>query len=603
MLDATTPADPAAAETASDAGVTLPRHYTLDESGLLYWPTPVKDRVPPPIQIAGPFEIVAETSDESGTSWGLLLRWRDRDGRAHQWAMPRRMVHADGNSIAAELSDAGLTCGTSARAHDLLKDFLGGVVARQRTRCVTRAGWHTMQDGSVFVLPDGSCFTPEGAGLGPVLQSESAVALSAFAEASTLDDWQREVAAYAAGNDRLALFLAAAFAGPLLDIISGQSGGVNLVGKSQSGKTTALRVAASAWGRGDENGQIRTWRATANGLEGTAAESTDTLLCLDELSQADAREVAETVYLLANQAGKSRADRTGRARRRQTWRVIFLSTGEITLAAKLGEVGRRPMAGQAVRMLDLPADAGAGRGVFQNLHDKPSAAALADHLRDATRRHYGAAGRAFLADLVATRAADAAGLRSWLDRRMAAFLAAHLPDGADGQVRSAAARFALIAAAGELATHWRVLPWPDDEAGRAAGACFAAWLAGRGGAGAAEDAQAIESVRAFISAHGAARFAAILPGSDGASPVDERVNNRAGWRRWTGEAYEYLILPSVWTGEVCRGVDARRAADALRVSGFLLGGDARHRAETVTIPGHGKLRLYRVAGSILGAED
>lgn len=178
--------------------------------------------------------------------------------------------------------------------------------------------------------------------------------------AGTLAEWQHKVAACAVGNSRLALFLSAAFAGPLLDIVGEQSGGIHLVGKAQSGKSTAAYIAGSVWGRGDREGQIRAWRGTANGLEGVASETSDTVLILDEMGQADSREVGEITYMLANNSGKMRAGRTGNARARKTWRVLFLSTGEVTLAAKMGEAGKRIMAGQEVRLVNIPADAGAG---------------------------------------------------------------------------------------------------------------------------------------------------------------------------------------------------------------------------------------------------
>ena len=216
--------------------------------------------------------------------------------------------------------------------------------------------------------------------------------------------------------------------------------------------------------------------------KGTAAETADTLLILDEMGQADPREVADVVYMLANEAGKQRAARNGTARRRQSWRTLFLSTGEITLAQKMGEAGKRAMAGLDVRLANLPADAGAGMGIFQNLHGRPSAAALADELRGAARAHHGTAARAFLAKLAYDRAKDGATLRATLDELRASFLTKHVPADATGQVRSVAGRFALIGAAGELARDYGVLPWPASEAMRAAGACFMAWLAERGGA-------------------------------------------------------------------------------------------------------------------------
>ena len=83
-------------------------------------------------------------------------------------------------------------------------------------------------------------------------------------------------------------------------------------------------MVASVWGPPTADGQLRPWRGTANGLEAVAAETSDTLLILDEMGQADPREVGDIVYLLGNEAGKQRASRTGTARRRHFWRTLFL---------------------------------------------------------------------------------------------------------------------------------------------------------------------------------------------------------------------------------------------------------------------------------------
>ncbi|CAH2606010.1 conserved protein of unknown function (plasmid) [Rhodovastum atsumiense] len=229
----------------------------------------------------------------------------------------------------------------------------------------------------------------------------------------------------------LGLFLAAAFAGPLLDVLGESSGGLHLVGASRTGKSTAAVVAASVWGKPTADAQLHPWRGTANGLEGIAAETTDTLLILDEMGQADGREVGDVVYMLANEAGKQRASRNGAARPRQSWRALFLSTGEITLAQKMGEAGKRVMAGLEVRLVNLPADAGADMGVFQDLHGKPDPVSFADYLQAAARANHGIAARAFLGRLAQDRAANAAGLRTELEVLRDKFLAEHVQHGAN----------------------------------------------------------------------------------------------------------------------------------------------------------------------------
>src|SRR5262245_12689831 len=121
------------------------------------------------------------------------------------------------------------------------------------------------------------------------------------------------------------LAISTAFAGPLLHLAGLEGGGLNLFGPSSRGKTTCQQAAASVWGRGATPGYVRAWRATANGLEGAAAQSTDTLMVLDELGMVDPREAAQALYALASGAGKQRAGRDGSLRESKSWRVLYLS--------------------------------------------------------------------------------------------------------------------------------------------------------------------------------------------------------------------------------------------------------------------------------------
>ncbi|MBB2170441.1 DUF927 domain-containing protein [Gluconacetobacter aggeris] len=584
--------------------VELPSGYLMKPGGLFFRPEQTGEDVKPDIWIAAPFDVVAETNDGDGFGWGLLIRWLDRDRREHQWAIPKRMVHGEGKDIAGELEDAGLNCSIPATRH--LRQFIASVRTKTRLRCVDRAGWHRTDDGHAFILPGG--FTIGGGRRSVVFQSSRATVGREFTPGGTLADWQKQVAAYAVGNSRLALFLSAAFAGPLLDIMGEQSGGIHLVGKSQSGKSTSAFIAGSVWGKGDRDGQIRAWRGTANGLEGIASETSDTVLILDEMGQAEPREVGEIAYMLANNTGKQRAGRNGDARARKTWRVLFLSTGEVTLAAKMGEAGKRAMAGQEVRLVNIPADAGAGMGAFERLHGMRSAGALADHLRVASRTFYGVASRHFLDALVRDRAADPKALEAVIRAIRSRFEESFVPAGnVDGQVRSVAARFALIAAAGELATDYGVLPWERGEALKAAGACFQAWLGERGSVGASEDVKAVEQVRAFIEQHGESRFTNLTPDpTTGDERTDDRVRtiNRAGFKRRVatqdGGRWEYLVLPVMWKTEVCKGLDAANVAKVVRDAGYLVPGEGKNMAARVRLPNEGLARVYIIKGDIMG---
>ena len=92
-------------------------------------------------------------------------------------------------------------------------------------------------------------------------------------------------------------------------------------GPSSCRKTTLLHAAASF--SGPPSGVVRSWRATANGLEGVAALHNDGTLLLDELSQISPDDAATASYMLANGQAKQRASRTGAARRSELAAIVF----------------------------------------------------------------------------------------------------------------------------------------------------------------------------------------------------------------------------------------------------------------------------------------
>lgn len=260
------------------------------------------------------------------------------------------------------------------------------------------------------------------------------------------------------------------------------------------------------------------------------------------------------------------------------------------------------MAGQEVRLVSIQADAGAGMGMFETLHDMPSAGDLADHIRRAARTTYGTASRAYLNALVKDRTNDEAGLIAGIKGMVDAFADICLPNvKIDGQVRSVVRRFGLVAAAGEMAAAYKILPWQHGAATRAAKVCFESWLSDRGGTQAAEDQEAIEQVRAFIEAHGESRFTNLNRADEGG--LHSRTNNRAGYRRVEDGPddgrWEYLIFPEAWRKEVCKGLDAKRAAKVLYEAGHLKVGDPGRPTKSVRIPEEGLKRFFVLKNSIL----
>jgi uncharacterized protein (DUF927 family) len=337
-----------------------------------------------------------------------------------------------------------------------------------------------------------------------------------------------------------------------------EGGGFNIHGQSSQGKTTCAQCGASVWGKGEiKGGFIRQWRATGNALEGIAALHTDTVLVLDELGTVDAKEAGPAIYALTGGTGKGRLSRDISLRKSTTWRVIVSSTGEVRLADKLIEGRQQARAGQQVRLVDIPADAKKGFGVFDSGGASNDARALSDQIKTATLTSYGTAGPEFVRRLIAD-GDQATEIQASVDD----FRSKYAPKGSDGQVLRVASKFGLVAVAGELACAYGIVPWKKGGSTNAARQLFQEWCEGRGGVEASEVQAAVSKVRLFIEQHGGARFESLEPQS-------HPTQNRAGWLKGAGQNLEWLIPSEVWKAEVCLGHDPRLVARVLEEQGFL----------------------------------
>ena len=298
--------------------------------------------------------------------------------------MPARMLSGDGGEYRAMLLNMGLLIDTTPRARNLLTQYIQTRKPEEFASCTDRVGWH----GRAFVLPH-ETVGEEGERI--VFQTDNAVE-NTFKERGTVQAWIERVGGPCIGNSRLAFAVASAFAGPLLRPAGMESGGFHFRGDSSSGKTTALKVAASVYGGAS---YLQRWRTTDNALEAIAAQHSDCLLILDELAQVDPKTAGECAYMLANEQSKARATRNGAARTRLSWRLLFLSAGELGLADHMAEGMKRTRTGQEVRMADIPADAGQGMGAFEFLHGHAGGSAFSRYLTGQAASVYGAPGRAW----------------------------------------------------------------------------------------------------------------------------------------------------------------------------------------------------------------
>jgi uncharacterized protein (DUF927 family) len=449
----------------SDA-LRVPRNYRLTPTTL--WVTKTirtKDGevtreewlAPSPILLAGRL-LYAD-----GTAY-LRVLWR-RDGRWCSADVARKTV-----MTAREITD--LTSlefpVTSTTAKDMV-NFVAAFDAANldtlpKASVTSQLGWQG-PDGSLgflygltHILPDGSLRDGDIETLDPAeWQAESVFFRArdtgdrqhalAYRSAGSYEEWHAAVRR-ALPYPQALLAVYQALAPPLQRITKTSTFGSHWSGESSHGKTSTLRLGASAVGCPSEEAPtlVTTWNTTRVAYERRAETCTDLPLFFDETREAKTPWfVGQAVFDLCSGHARPRGSLTG-TQRMASWRTSFLSSGESPISASI--------------------EAGGGHARVLEVRGKPwgekteTSATLIVEITAVLLNNYGHAGKRFVQFLVRNRAQWAAWQEAYA-RHHRAFLrkaAREAPNNlAAGRF---AAYFALITLTAELAHQALNLGWP-----------------------------------------------------------------------------------------------------------------------------------------------
>jgi putative DNA primase/helicase len=486
-------------------------------------------------------------------------------------------------------------------------EYLVSADVKTRITVTPRTGWIDANGTRLFALPDQII---GATGAERILFEGGDKGF--YARRGALADWRDgdDGAGALARDHRLLRFsIATALAGPLL-LIGGYEGAiVHIHHDSSQGKTICLRVAASVWGSGADGGYMRVWRTSVNGLEAALAASCDTLLVLDDTGQIDGKDLGAAIYMAMGGLGKQRMQRDATLKAAHTWRVMGLSSGETSIATKLTEHGGRAYAGHLVRAIDIKVSR--SHGAFDALDPKVTPEAFADQVKHAAATFYGNAGPIFIHELIKHGVSER-DVRALVDDFVGRVLK---KSGTNyhGQAARVAQHFGLIAAAGELATRFNIVAWPEGAAPSDCEALFEDWLSERGGSVSHEARQAVSRVRHFLEAHGDSRFENLDAPQDSRyedpeAPQVSRsgrgrpVINRAGYRKGEGDEQRWLVLPEVFVQEICAGLNPTSVARTLAQEKMLVPDAAGKFSRLEWV--HGKpQRVYVLTPSVFEGWD
>ena len=537
--------------------------------------------------VSSPIKVLAQTRDTTNNAWGRLLEWHDADGVKHTQALSMELFQSDGIELRKALAYQGVIIAPDGKARNLLQSYLMSYPTDSRALCVDRVGWHD----NVFVLPNRQVGQHDN---GDLIVYQTTQGLdSNYQSNGTLEQWQKDISIPLATHSKLIVALSSAFAGQLLAPLEQQTGaGVHFKGQSSKGKTTALYVGCSVWGK--PSNYCKTWKSTGNALEHTAYIHNDGFLALDEIGEvATPKELGNIAYMLANGKGKARLTKQITAKPSYAWKVIFLSTGEKSLKEIMQENGQKTKLGQEVRLIDIDIDQ-SEYGLFDQIDFAEDGAKQSRLLVERSNQSYGVAGMEWLKYLTSDKEKVISHAKQLLEQYNLDLVAEHQ----QGHIVRVANAFALIAVAGELATQAGITGWKTGIALNAVKTVFNAWVNDFEYVGDYQSREYILHVKAFFEANESSRFEAITPDPDHI----EKIINRVGyWKIENGEKL-FLVLPEQFKNEVCKGHDSRKVAKALLIQ-ELLEHDTAKNTKTVRLPSRSKaIRVYAVKDAIFSWE-
>jgi hypothetical protein len=285
-----------------------------------------------------PVHVTGVTMDIDTGEHFTSLGWQV-GGRAYTLDLPQDQTHTARMITGAAKHGLPVSSSTASEMVDYLVEAEIEHVARHGATLTTRrTGWHgrSFLRGQHVHAADG-----ESAPSLRVMDREHKVFFDAFAESGSLTGWVKAMRPALLQCEPLRMYVAAAVAPPLLSILGTlvEPFVVDMVSTTSQGKTTALRVAASAWGV--PHALQREWNTTWVALDRLAGMCNGLPLLLNE-SQLGPRQnpqlYAQMVYGLTSRVGKARGSVTGLARQ-ERYESITLSNGESSLAEMTGDGG------------------------------------------------------------------------------------------------------------------------------------------------------------------------------------------------------------------------------------------------------------------------
>ena len=318
-----------------------PRGYDIDVFGVYRLSASVDGTLTRARIASAPIFIAGRTMDVVTGEAKRQIIWRGPSGWCSR-VVERRTIMDASRIVSLANLEAPVTSNTSGQIVAYLSDFEADNNHRfPSVRSASRMGWQP--DGG-FLLPDVFYATNDEASSNFALTPPSGLETmsSGWIPAGTWEEW---VGAMELVSSFPYMYIAmyAGAAAPLLQILRLPGFVVDFSGETSGGKTTALRFAASVWGRPSESypTAMYSWDATKVWIERTSGFLQNLPLILDETKRArHPRIVRDVIYDFCQGQGRGRGSVEG-TRHTESWRSVLISSGEGAATSFSQDAGTR----------------------------------------------------------------------------------------------------------------------------------------------------------------------------------------------------------------------------------------------------------------------
>jgi len=274
----------------------------------------------------------------------VLLQY-GRNGELKAQIYRKLQIASSGELL--KLADDGLDVNSS-NSHKLVRylaDFYNeNEDLFPRIQIVSQLGW----SDELFNLPNN---TISSKGTDSVYFFENEIRKSGYLKRGSLEGWLQVVHDLKILKDPRIMFflLFAGFAGAILKKIGGKTTIFHIFGDTSIGKTSALMLPASIYGRPATDGIMQRWYATKNFIARVLEQLNNVPLFLDELSVVRDADVQDLAYVVESQKAKGKASSTNPLKTvpQRNWCTTIFSTGEPSILSD------HSLGGAAVRIIEF----------------------------------------------------------------------------------------------------------------------------------------------------------------------------------------------------------------------------------------------------------